>query len=105
MSDLTEFLLACIAEDEAGASSFLHFEVRDGIPGNYAIRERVLVECEAKRRVVAEHPIDTDVINPGCRVCDSTPEDGVWGDGPCATLRALALPYADHPDYREEWRV
>jgi hypothetical protein len=23
---------------------------------------------------------------------------------PCPTLRLLALPYADHPDYRPEWR-
>ncbi|MEV8523155.1 DUF6221 family protein [Streptomyces sp. NPDC052000] len=23
---------------------------------------------------------------------------------PCATLRLLSLPYADHPGYREEWR-
>lgn len=23
---------------------------------------------------------------------------------PCPTLRLLARPYADHPDYREEWR-
>jgi hypothetical protein len=23
---------------------------------------------------------------------------------PCQTLRLLALPYADHPDYRPEWK-
>jgi hypothetical protein len=23
---------------------------------------------------------------------------------PCWTARLLALPYASHPDYREEWR-
>jgi hypothetical protein len=23
---------------------------------------------------------------------------------PCDTLKLLALPYADHPDYRDEWR-
>jgi hypothetical protein len=25
--------------------------------------------------------------------------------GPCETLRLLALPFAAHPDYREEWRL
>ncbi len=24
--------------------------------------------------------------------------------GPCVTLRLLALPYAGHPDYQPEWR-
>lgn len=42
---------------------------------------RVLAEVEAKRRMVDEH-----------------------GNGTCRTLRLLALPYADHPDYRPEWR-
>jgi hypothetical protein len=39
-------------------------------------------------------------------------EAGVFPDGvtppyvlaPCETLRLLALPYAEHPDYRQEWR-
>jgi hypothetical protein len=38
-----------------------------------------------------------------CMACD------VQGQGegphyPCLTLRLLALPYADHADYRQEWR-
>jgi hypothetical protein len=49
---------------------------------------RVLAECEAKRLLLQREP------------CDDT---GV-GDDPCHHLRALAVPYADHPDYREEWR-
>ncbi len=49
---------------------------------------RVLDECRAKRQVV---------------------EAGVRADGAAAAaydavLRALALPYADHPDFRAEWR-
>lgn len=48
---------------------------------------RVLAECEAKRRIVARHDRD-----------DSTS----FGQ-PCQTLRLLALPYADHSDYRPEW--
>ena len=44
---------------------------------------RVLAECEAKRRLIALGE-----------------KDSYWDD----VLRILALPYADHPDYREEWR-
>jgi hypothetical protein len=78
---------------------------------------RVLREVEAKRRIVDEH------ANEGgyCRIC--TIEDrqentleGIRDDGPymvtvqrpllypCPTLRLLALPYADCPDYRQEWK-
>lgn len=29
---------------------------------------------------------------------------GTDGRSPCPTLRLLSLPFADHPDYRQEWR-
>jgi hypothetical protein len=105
---LTEFLLARIAEDEAGAINYAHFEIRDGIPGTYAIPERVLAECEAKRRIVGEHQRTRrsqeytyieGYIDP-CITCGQVRPRKY----PCATLRALALPYAAHPDYRKEWR-
>jgi hypothetical protein len=83
---LTEFLLARIAEDEASATNWLRFEVRDGIPGNYAIPDRVLAECEAKRRIVG-------LIDP---------DRNRWSVR--NILGTLALPYADHPDYDEGWR-
>ncbi|MFD9630075.1 DUF6221 family protein [Streptomyces violascens] len=88
---------------------------------------RVLAEVEAKRQLLDLHPITTvrqqyseaDLVEgvgpnyerrlkrpdePYCETCDMY--DGVIdGDGtPCPTLRLLALPFATHPDYREEWR-
>lgn len=55
---------------------------------------RVLAECEAKRRIV-----------------EQASEDHAEGGGITSAeialqhiLCALALPYADHPDYREEWK-
>lgn len=60
---------------------------------------RVLREVEAKRRILGEHfesflpngiPLGT------CTTCDNYAM-------PCPTLRLLALPYADDPDYRPEW--
>lgn len=45
---------------------------------------RVIAECRAKRQVI-----------------EAVEEDGATRD---LVLRALAVAYADHPDYREEWR-
>ena len=68
---------------------------------------RVLAEIDAKRRLLTLAFQNAAVI------------DGEWGCGHDAEaieahmcdpvdeipeLRALALPYSDHPDYREEWR-
>lgn len=114
---LTEFLLARIAEDEDAA--------RDAEPGPWRLDEleqptaiigadgdpviraakgefdwtfqtsfvahhvvrwnpaRVLAECEAKRRIV-------DAVERG--------------DAPAYLINDTAQVYADHADYREEWR-
>jgi hypothetical protein len=120
VNELTDFLLARIAEDEANVAAILRQDPNweadgDGVfdrpdrriayvRGDYAATHiahwdpaRVLAECEAKRRVVELHRTDaTDPEVIVCAVC-------LYGP-PCETLRLLALPYADHPDYRPEWR-
>ena len=82
---LTEFLLARITEDEVEAP-FIHDGDKwsDGCACDFPTRW--LAECAAKRRIVEWHQPDD--------VCDDA----------CHTLRLLALPYADHPDYDESWR-
>lgn len=108
---LAEFLLARIAEDEAVARR--GYGIRDGLAtvdfdeyGDVLVigTERVLAECEAKRRIVELH----DSFYGVCQACIGSPprvgdvvKPALW---PCTTLRLLALPFADHPDYREEWR-
>lgn len=64
---------------------------------------RVLAQCEANRQIVQGHPRCDMHDLPGdeCDVCMTCGDGSLW---PCPTLRALALPYADHPDYREKWR-
>ena len=119
--DLTEFLLARIAEDEAVAQEAAEApgadrlgsaveEVEDftwGAMGQVAMSaSRMLAECEAKRRIVEWHkPMKAPAsYSPPC--------EGCWEDGgedgaplyPCRNLKWAALPYADHPDYREEWK-
>lgn len=63
---------------------------------------RVLAEVEVKRRIL-------DEFKPRVDQMDATIE-GEWGMGNYPSgesdllVKLLALPYADHPDYREEWR-
>lgn len=101
---LTDFLLARIAEDEA----FARKAERDSVvwaPGDAGVCDeqgshvgyppgRVLAECNAKRRIVAkvQRELDADIHNDRAT--------HLMYD----TLELLALPFADHPDYREEWR-
>jgi len=75
---LTEFLLARIAED--------------GQPTTHR-RPHALAECEAKREIVdlaafAQASAPYEMPKRYMRL----------------TLKFLAMPYVDHPDYRPEWR-
>jgi hypothetical protein len=104
VSDLADFLLARIAEDEriardadpspwtarkatsstlVGSALVLGIvAATDAVHGEYLLRyqpSRVLAECESKRRLVQQL------------------DDG-------DLLRLMVPPYADHPDCREEWR-
>ena len=96
---LTDFLLERIAEDrEALPNLGDEVEVIGGRFVNY--RERVLLECEAKRRIVeraqrASQAFDQS-INPTTSGVATTMD---------LVLADLALPYADHPDYDESWRL
>ena len=55
----------------------------------------MLREVEAKRAIIELHPVWFGRCE-GCGIEVQRP------DG-CLTLRALALAYADHRDYRTEW--
>ncbi|MEV4767781.1 DUF6221 family protein [Micromonospora humida] len=58
---------------------------------------RVLAEVDAKRSILSLHRCDdAGGPDPICNVCLYTPT--------CETVKTLALPYADRPGYREEWR-
>lgn len=100
MSDLTGFLLARIAEDEDYANEAGDFR-----------GPRLRAECAAKRHIVEVHVAYEPYRGLGvkCETCADNPEadyDGTpmvpW---PCGTIRAVAHPYADHPEFREEWRL
>lgn len=125
---IAEFLLARIAEDEEAATAATgktwrvddetypmaiqvadsHRDVvsggrwggegnvfEDGADAHHIARHdpaRVLAECEAKRRIVERH------------LANRLASDEVEFETELV-LRALASVYADHPDFREEWRL
>lgn len=64
---------------------------------------RVLREVEAKRQIMRVHN-----ARDNWGTCIGCPRDAGGsmhvGIDECPILRALALSYADHPDYREDWR-
>lgn len=57
----------------------------------------VLADVAAKRRIVALCQVDFN--DDGQPICL-----GGYGEAYWDVVRLLALPYADHPDYRQEWR-
>lgn len=64
---------------------------------------RVLAEVAAKRRIVELHD--------GAHECSTFERDGevdncTWclDAEDCSTMRLLALPHAEHPEYRQEWK-
>ena len=102
---LTQYSVSGGHEISSGWLSMGHrFEAGDHIARHNPAR--VLAECEAKRSIVAEHTRPGWTVTcPRCLGDQPELASGTaWRAAPCPTLRALALPYADHPDYREEWR-
>jgi hypothetical protein len=70
---------------------------------------RVLREIDAKRQLLAAHapgrPKGRPSMEAHCLSCTTAQAwDDAANESNCLTLRLLALPYADRPGYREEWR-
>lgn len=108
---LPDFLLARYTEEEAVAAradGSAWRAVSEKYPigafkGGHLVHvhaPRWRADIEAKRRIVSLHEHDDLDGNLSCGQCDF----GGYGRQWCATLRLLALSYADHPDYREEWK-
>jgi hypothetical protein len=108
--DLTDFLLARIGEEDALALAAQHDAqtlrpITDDLTGSPSedhriahmylwSPERVLAECAAKRLIVEDYLAQLNSHRSGWDA--RAPKD--------YPLRAIALPYADHPAYRQEWR-
>jgi hypothetical protein len=110
VSDLAEFVLARIAEEESTARKLLATAQRVSLtladpkwlglpaPGWYAWPEvealcaRTIAGCEARRRIVGR-----------LETARRTGSSEAWRL--ISALFDLAAVYADHPDYRQEWRA
>ena len=92
MADLIDFLDARIAEDEAVARKGLEMEGTAGPVVGWFNPGRVLSECAAKRAILGNVPLVTDVAT----AIGGTSE---------YVLMSLAAVYKDHPDYQEGWAV
>lgn len=101
MPDLAEWLLEQITEDERVAHELDDYRFDDdpyssriNSNGEYIVvdfeAQRVLAECEAKRRIIGFLAGLRD--SAGAR---RAPID--WA------TQCMALPYKDRPGYREEW--
>ncbi|QXV58313.1 DUF6221 family protein [Amycolatopsis sp. TNS106] len=72
---------------------------------------QMINEIEATRRLLQVHRTTVSEKVPGfplygneywCETCHVPADEA--GTNWCLTLRLLALPHADHPDYSERWR-
>lgn len=114
---LVDFLLARLAEDEAAARhrDVVTFGAEQralaGVQGAFD-PARILAQVAALRAVVAEHGVGTVLVD-GHQVCETCVSPDDWTVThldpalvyPCPTLRALAAIWADHEDYRQEWKL
>lgn len=122
---LTEFLLARIAEDEATARavtfdvaiaedrySWASVDFNEGTNAAHGRRwapERVLAECEAKRKIVRQARLaiqtsDAVAESEGDEINNNGRKHG-YAQAFDVVLDLLALPYADHPQFQAEWRL
>jgi len=115
--DLDQFLLARIAEDKRIATDAADAWSPDDMGGaspaaaEHAARHdptRVLAECAARPRLVMMcRDSAPDLHFLGARpkgLADFTLTPSNQHELAALTLALLALPYADHPDFRDEWR-
>jgi hypothetical protein len=108
--NITDFLRARLDSDAARAEDLQDRErFQDDIYVDVWTRDpaRELREVEAKRELLKLHARHEWL--DGCDVCDFANEScgcvsGPSTNYPCDTVKLLALPYADHPDFDPDWR-
>ena len=99
---LADFLLERIAEEEAAAHDRHDSECGAALDSPVECGcdypARTLADCASRRAVVEEH---------GAPLCGWTHDSLMIHavPGACPTLLALVQTYANHPQFRSEWRV
>jgi Family of unknown function (DUF6221) len=103
--DVVEFLFARIEDDERAARKLLQDRAMSQSGRWY--EQRLLRECDAKRSLIR---IVEAARQAGlARMVSTDPADGHWVpeaiEWTGQALNALALPYRDHPDFQEDWKL
>ena len=109
-ADLVEFLNARLDEDEVAARDLLkpyawgYSVFYEASQEELAHIERyrparVLADVQAQRAILAEHERRAKLIVDGYYDDHADLVDLDW------LVRLLAQPYADHADYRQDWRI
>lgn len=108
---LSDFLLDRIAEDEKQAAD-VHDTFKCNTLGHVAfpcdcgLPTRVLADCKAKRAIVDLHTVAHYCADDTLQDVVAPPYFGVAENvRTCPALLSLAQPYADHADFRDEWRA
>ena len=126
MTDLSDFLLARIAEDEEEArfhpdavnwqdgvtpiGGLYTWVGRDGSYGTGITEGHLLAECETKRRIIYYAFENAAKIDGEWGCCCTVGEirsgscEGYGARAANDVLRLLALPYTEHPDCKDAWR-
>lgn len=96
--DITDFLNARIAEDEATIQRAPKradaFDI-SMVPVTGALRSRLLAECAAKRAIIALFKAED--------VKEDWSVEASYAAGAEDCIFALAAVYKDHPDWRQQW--
>lgn len=116
--DLAAWLRECITQDVAVAQEQRRFEQYvEGTGRMFSVSSaivsmaphRAVAECEAKMRIIELHKNSGSDGKYWCEACGDI--EIAWGElqsaranNWCLTLRLQALPYADWPGYRAEWK-
>jgi hypothetical protein len=119
---ISDFILARVAEEESLAHAALEGRPDDDAWSSPSDADhfnrwnpwRVQSACLARRLIVRGHRdagpkvvrvpgARLEIVRATCETCRDP--DGRPAQWPCYTLRVLASEWADHPDFRPEWRL
>ncbi|MEU6661278.1 DUF6221 family protein [Streptomyces sp. NPDC046821] len=118
MDDLVQWLGAQLDEDAARATQWhdleceIHAHLDAGLLASVAAARMLdevpgaVCDCGGPARVLREIGAKRESIRQAdLYLCDAGPGCGYRTKHGHSVLRLLALPYADRPGYREEWRA
>lgn len=91
-------------EDDMKPADRLWWTASDAAEELIRVANETLADVESKRRRLARHvPTEDPLHGTLCSWC-SVPQVSVYQAWPCADIRDDVAVYADHPNYRDEWR-